>query len=266
MNLKNKRILVTRPREQASAFLRALARIGARPVPFPVIEIRPEPDTAALDRALSLLSSYQWLVLTSVNGVERVWERFSALGLKGTPAGVNIAAIGPKTAEALRRVGLTPDFVPEDYLAEAILPGLGEVKDRWVLLPRADLARPALPQAIQRAGGFAHEIVAYRTLPAQPDSAGVEALRQGVDVVTFTSSSTVRNFILLVRSAGLDARRLPGNPLFACIGPVTAQTAQEEGLPVAVVAEEYTAEGLLEALQRFDFEGAAFDGSPDVRE
>jgi uroporphyrinogen-III synthase len=251
MNLENKRVLITRPRAQAGPFATALEDAGAEAIPFPVIEIRPLSDTSALDRALNKLCCYEWLVLTSVNGVEAVWERLQALGLEREPPQVKVAAIGPRTAGALEARGVPLDFVPEEYVAEAILPGLGDINDCWVLLPRADGARPALPRAIQRAGGIAHEITAYHTLPAEPDSQGMQALQAGVDIVTFTSSSTVRNFIALSAAAGLDARALPGSPIFACIGPITASTAREEGLPVALVAEEYTTEGLLSALQDF---------------
>jgi uroporphyrinogen-III synthase len=248
MKLENKRILITRPQEQSAEFADAIQNLGGQPVLFPVIEIGMIADTTGLDRALNKLSCYDWLVLTSVNGVKTVWNRLEALNIHSIPYEVRVAAIGPKTAAALEGRGVRPDFVPEEYVAEAITPGLGDIRDRWVLLPRADIARRDLVDAIVAAGGIAHEIAAYRTLPAQPNPEAIQALREGVEVITFTSSSTVRNFIALVNSAGLDARQLPGQPLFACIGPITANTASEEGLPVKLVAEEYTTEGLLEAL------------------
>ena len=251
MNLSNKRILMTRPKDQASGFAAALRAHGAEPIDFPVIEIGPAQDTVALDRALKKVDCYDWLVLTSVNGVKAVWNRMSELELPGLPSGMQVAAIGPKTAAALEERGVTPDFVPSEYVAEAILPGLGDLRGRWVLLPRADLARPALARAIQAADGVAHEIAAYRTLPAQPDLAGVQALSSGVDIITFTSSSTVRNFMTLAEAANLDPHHLPGSPLFACIGPITASTAQEQGLPVDVIAAEYTTEGLIQAILRY---------------
>jgi uroporphyrinogen-III synthase len=116
------------------------------------------------------------------------------------------------------------------------------------LLLRADIARPALTEAIRHAGGEAHEIPVYRTLAGEPDSTAIEALREGVDMVTFTSSSTVRHFIDLVRRGGLDPVHLPGDPRFVCIGPITAKTAEEEGLPVALTAKEYTTNGIIQAL------------------
>jgi uroporphyrinogen-III synthase len=251
MNLENRRVLVTRPKAQMETFAERLRAAGAIPVPFPVIEIRPVPDTTALDRALHKLGCYEWLVLTSVNGVNAVWERIQALELTGVPESTQVAAIGPKTAAALQGRGVQADYVPEEYLAEAILDGLGDVHDCWVLLPRADLARDALPKAILAAGGIAHEITAYCTLPAEPDPVGLDALRAGVDVITFTSASTVRNFVATLAGQDLDPLALPGDPLVACIGPITAHAAQEAGLFVSVTAHEFTTEGIIEALNNF---------------
>jgi uroporphyrinogen-III synthase len=251
MNLNGTRILITRPLLQAGEFAAALRAAGAEPVFLPTIQIRPVEDSSALDRALRQLPAYAWIVLTSVNGVEAVWEHLSVLGLPGLPDGLQVAAIGPKTAAALQAKGIKPDFVPDEYIAEAVLPGLGDLDGRWVLLPRADLARPALAQAIQAAGGIAHAVTAYRTLPATPDPKGLQALRAGVDAITFTSSSTVRNFVALVQTAGLDPLQLPGAPLIACIGPITAATAVESGFTVSLVADEYTTAGLLAALQDY---------------
>ncbi len=244
-----KRILITRPRAEADPFAAALRLAGFEPILFPVIEIRPTDNTTALDRALLKLSCYDWVIFTSVNGVEVVWERLQRLQITHWPPEVRLAAIGPKTARALLSRGLSPTFVPQEYIAEAILPGLGDLEGKWVLLPRAEMAREALPQAIARAGGIAHEIPVYHTLPAQPDPQGLLALRQGVDILAFTSPSTVHNFIALVQQAGLDPLHLPGNPGVACIGPITAQAARAHGLQVDVIAREYTTEGLVEALR-----------------
>lgn len=244
------RILITRPRAQSTAFAAALTTAGFEPIYFPVIEIRPMDDNTALDRALLKLACYDWVVFTSVNGVEAVWEHLPPLPPlpMGRGLGVRVAAIGPKTADALRARGVNPDFVPDEYVAEAILPGLGDLRGRWVLLPRAEIARKALPNAIAKADGVAHEIAVYHTLPAEPDPAGLAALRSGVDVVTLTSPSTVQNFVAIVRQHGLDPLCLPGNPIFACIGPITAQAAREEGLNNLAMADEYTTEGLIRVI------------------
>lgn len=246
-----KRILITRPRTQADEFALNLRLAGFEPIFFPVIEIEPIENNIALERALSKLECYDWLVFTSVNAVDVVFDRYP-LNHIGNGSGVKCAAIGPKTAEALQARGITPDFVPAEYVAESILPGLGDLRGKWVLLPRAEIARKALPEAICEAGGIAHEIAVYKTLPAQPDADGLSALKSGVDIVTLTSSSTVINFMAIGRQNGLDPLSLPGNPLFACIGPITEQTAREEGLTNLVVAREYTTEGLIEVISSLE--------------
>jgi uroporphyrinogen-III synthase len=237
-----KRILVTRPRAQANGFAEKLSEAGFEPVFFPVIEIRPIENNVALERALSKLECYDWLVFTSVNAVEVVFGQLQDLSWP------HVAAIGPKTAEALQARGIKPDFVPQEYVAEAILPGLGDLRGKWVLLPRAEIARKALPEAICEAGGIAHEIAVYKTLPAQPDPEGLAALQAGVDWITFTSPSTVQNFIETLRQQKMDPFGLQGNPKIACIGPITEQAARAEGFNVAIVAEQYTTEGLVSAL------------------
>lgn len=237
------RILITRPRQQADSFADGLKAAGFEPIYFPVIEIRPMNDNSELERALGSLSKYEWVVFTSVNGVDVVFSRL--------PAGAyfpKVAAIGPKTADALKTHSVAPDFVPAEYVAEAILPGLGDLKNKWVLLPRAEIARKALPQAIVEAGGIAHEIAIYKTLPAQLNPEGLAALNSGVDWITFTSPSTVQNFVEILRKQKMDPFQLAGNPKIACIGPITERAAKEEGFHVDLVAEEYTTEGLVRVL------------------
>jgi uroporphyrinogen-III synthase len=242
------KILITRPRAQADDFADKLRLAGFEPVYFPVIEIRPIENNVALDRALEKLNCYEWVVFTSVNAVEVVFSLTPTPLPMGEGQGVRFAAIGPKTAEALRKRGIEPDFIPDEYVAEAILPGLGELNGKWVLLPRAEIARKALPEAIANGGGIAHEIAVYKTLPAEPDPNGIAALKSGVDVITLTSPSTVQNFVAISKQNGLDPLNLPNNPLFACIGPITEQAAKEEGLVNLVVAKEYTTEGLMEII------------------
>ena len=255
------KVLITRPRNQADSFASALTEAGFDPIFFPVIEIRPFKENVALDRAVEKLSCYDWIVFTSVNGVDAFFahqesatesqshgENKFSLSLRDSVAGIKVAAIGPKTAQALEARGVKPDFVPEKYVAEAILPGLGDLRGRWVLLPRAEIARKALPEAIVAAGGIAHEIAAYQTLPAEFHPEGLAALKSGVDAVTFTSPSTVENFVEIVRRAGLDPLHLPGNPQIACIGPITQNAAQEAGFSDIAVADEYTTEGIVTLL------------------
>jgi uroporphyrinogen-III synthase len=263
-----KRILITRPRAQADEFSERLRWAGFEPIFFPVIEIQPIENNVALERALEKLNCYEWVVFTSVNAVEVVFDviaRSREAATKQSPVEEwrllrsarsditrRVAAIGPKTAEALKARGITPDFVPDEYVAEAILPGLGDLQGRWVLLPRAEIARKALPEAIVNAGGIAHEIAVYRTLPVQPEPGGLAALKAGVDVVTLTSPSTVQNFIAIARQNGLDPLNLPNDPLFACIGPITERAARDESLTRLVAAKEYTTDGLIETIRNME--------------
>lgn len=246
-----KHILITRARAQADEFAEKLRSAGFEPIYFPVIDIQPVENNLALERALSKLNCYEWIVFTSVNAVDVVFDAFAPLLLQEDRC-VKFAAIGPKTAEGLKARGIVPDFVPEEYVAEAILPGLGDLLGKWVLLPRAEIARKALPEAIFNAGGVPHEITVYKTLPTQPNLEGLLALHEGVDVITFTSQSTVMNFIAIAEKNGLDPRNLPNDPVFACIGPITGQAAKEAGLSDIVIAKEYTTDGLLAALKNLE--------------
>jgi uroporphyrinogen-III synthase len=197
---------------------------------------------------LSSLQKYDWVIFTSVNAVEVVLKRLPAGAFDPAAAMPHVAAIGPKTADALTRRGLRPAFVPDEFVAEAILPGLGDLSNKWVFLPRAEIARKVLPDAIAAAGGIAHEIAVYKTLPAIPDPEGLAAIRAGVDVITLTSPSAVQNFFAIMRSNKLDPLDLPGAPLYACIGPITESAAREEGLLNPIVASEYTTDGLAELI------------------
>lgn len=239
------KVLITRPRKQADTFASALEEVGFEPIFFPVIEIRPFEENVTLDRAIEKLNCYDWAVFTSVNGVEAFFERLN----NTYPENIKTAAIGPKTAKTLEARGVSLDFVPDEYIAEAILPDLGDLRGSWVLLPRAEIARKTLPEAIVEAGGVAHEIAVYQTVSAEPDEDGLAALKSGVDAVTFTSPSTVSNFVDIVRNTGLNPIDLPKNPKIACIGPITQQAAEEAGFVDILVAEKYTAEGLVKLLQ-----------------
>jgi uroporphyrinogen III methyltransferase/synthase len=241
------KVLVTRPRAQSSSFGEALQAAGFEPIYFPVIEIRAVENNIELDNAIKNLAKYEWIIFTSVNAVDVFFEQGKPQELP-----VQVAAIGPKTTDALRKHNIKPDFVPEEYVAEGILPGLGDLRGKWVLLPRAEIARQELPEAIVKAGGIAHEIVVYQTLPAEVDMDGLNSLKSGVDVITFTSASTVENFVAMMRQNGLDPLNLPNNPLFACIGPITEQAAREEGFSNLIVAKEYTTEGLIQIISNLE--------------
>ncbi len=203
--LENKRILITRPRAQAVDLCDKLAALGATPIVFPTIEIAPLEDTSLLDEALRTLDQYQWLIFTSVNGVKAFWDRLNLTGLQDLSGfSGNIAAIGPATAQALEAHGVAVTLIPDEYVAESIVANIGDVRGRRILLPRADIAREALALELRRRGAVVDEIAAYRTLPAKPDPIGLAELQRGVDVITFTSSSTVRNFV--ASNPGCSAR------------------------------------------------------------
>ncbi|HXJ36332.1 MAG TPA: uroporphyrinogen-III C-methyltransferase [Candidatus Eisenbacteria bacterium] len=252
--LVGRRILVTRPRAQAGELAALLEDLGAEVVVAPTIEIAPPADAAALDRAVVAASSYDWIVLTSVNGVRVLFDRLAALRRDVRElAGTRFAAIGPETAAELERHLVRPAVVPEDFRAEGLLDALGDadVRGRRVLLLRAAGARAILPDTLRARGAAVDEVIAYRAIvPPATDAAGLRAalVEGGLDVLTFTSSSTVRNFATLLGPEAIATLGLHGRPLVACIGPVTAETAREVGLRVDVVPASYTASALAHAI------------------
>ena len=245
-----KRILVTRAQVQNDSFMQDLTLAGFEPVNFPVLDIRLIQDNPELVEALTSLSHYDLVIYTSLNGVEAFWYHLNKLKLKTIPENVRVAAVGSKTAEALRSFGVTPHFVPGEFISDAFLPGLGDLKGRRVLLPRSDIALPSLPEAIKNAGGIVNEIVVYCTLPARVSENQLADLRSGVDLVTFTSPSTVHNFTHILKNNDLDPFHLPGSPEFACIGPTTRKAALEAGFHVSIIAQEHTTRGLIDAIHQ----------------
>ncbi|HYN87640.1 MAG TPA: uroporphyrinogen-III synthase [Ardenticatenaceae bacterium] len=248
--LAGRRVLVTRPEEQAGAFVRRLREVGAEPVLMPTIRIVPPEEGGGLDAAIERLGQYAWVIFTSVNGVRFFFERLERRGQSATALSqARVAAIGPATAQALTERGVAPHFVPTEYVAEAIVAGIGEVTGQCILLPRADIARKALVEGLQAKGAAVDEVVAYRTAPARTNAGALEDLTAGIDVATFTSPSTVRNFMALFE--GEPPKQILGDAIVACIGPITAQAAREAGYDVDVVAEDYTIDGLLHAIVKY---------------
>ncbi len=245
------KILITRPREKAFETASQLRELGADPVIFPTIAIRPPKSWEPLDRAVADLSTYDWVIFTSTNGVRFFWQRLREAGRDARAfSGTRLAAIGPITARELASRGLQADLIPDEYVAESILHHLVDLQGTSILLPRADIARPLLAEGLEEAGARVDEVVAYRTVPAAAeDVERVQAMLAtgALDVLTFTSSSTVCQF---VHSVGPLPERSEGT-VVACIGPVTAQTARELGLPVHVSAREHTIAGLLDALVEY---------------
>lgn len=235
--LAGRRIVITRPAERAGRLAERLASLGAVPIVFPTIRIEAA-EPGPLVAAARALDGFDWVIFTSANGVEAFFARLGDAGKDARDVGRRkVAAIGPVTAAALRERGVEPALMPDEYVAEAILASLGEVRGLRVLLPRADIAREALAEGLRERGAQVTEIAAYRTVGAAGPAPDLEA----ADAVTFTSSSTVRHFV------GSGARQ--GRAKVVCIGPVTAATARELGLEVSAVASEYTEDGLIEALE-----------------
>src|SRR6059036_313726 len=252
--LFGRRIVVTRPRAQAGALADRLEAEGAEVIPFPTIAIAPPSDPAPLERAVAAAGGYDWIVFTSANGVEAFFARFAAARRDVRElASVRLAAIGPETAAQLERRLLRVAVTAEDYRAEGLLAALAgeEMRGRRVLLPRAAGARPVLPEALRARGAQVDEVIVYRALPpAETDVAGLTAALEAgaVDAVTFTSSSTVRNFVELLGRRATARLLANGRPAVACIGPVTAATARDLGLRVDVMPAAYTAAALAAAL------------------
>ncbi len=255
--LFGQRVLVTRARSQASELLAKIDDLGGETYEFPVIETK-LPDAhesvQAIKIALEEAESYDWVMLTSVNGVEYFfrWLDLHAVDIRRFHR-AKFAAVGPKTAEALSARGIRADLLPESYRAESLLEGLNNLllPGQTALLPRGDLARETLPKELKERGIKSVEIDVYETIMAAPRDLWLpEMIENGeIHVITFTSSSTVINLLEALRQLGLrnpaDALR---NIEIACIGPVTARTAEENGLNVTVVPEKATIDGLVEAL------------------
>ncbi|HSM59051.1 MAG TPA: hydroxymethylbilane synthase [Candidatus Sulfomarinibacteraceae bacterium] len=248
--LQGLRVVVTRARPQAPELADRLRALGAEPVLVPTIRIAPVADTTELDQAINSLSDYDWVIFTSVNGVSIFWERIEALGKgKAIFEDVRVSAIGPATGQALAEAGVEPDFVPDEFVAERIAEGLGDVEGLTILLPRAELARATLADMLVEQGARVEEIATYRTLPALISEDELAQL-EDVDLVTFTSSSTVRNFVDLV-GGPKEVRRRVADAHVACIGPITAGTAAELEMPADIVAETYTMDGLVDAIRTY---------------
>jgi uroporphyrinogen III methyltransferase/synthase len=252
--LLGKTIFVTRTREQASELVDQLAALGAECLEFPTIRIVPPSDWSGLDQALNRLEEMNWLFFTSPNGVRFFFERLKALQLDlRRLKGIKIGVIGPATAQALETFHLRPDLVPEKYQAEYLLEALSVLPwtNQNVLIPRAEEARDVLPDGLREMGAEVSVVTAYRTLPADEDTeALMEKLNRGeIDGLTFTSSSTVIHFLALFPRQ--EILPLLKKVDIACIGPITAQTARDNGLQVSIVAEEFTISGLVAAIENY---------------
>ena len=280
--LQGKRVLVTRTREQASVLSEGLQRLGAIPVEFPTIRIVPPSDWTQLDSTLMRLYlsastkeaentsyRYEWLVFTSANGVHICLQRLQQLGYDPHMLQhIRIATIGPATADALTTYGLTADIIPDAYVAEGVAEAIIEdarqhgivLNGQHILLARAAEARKVLAIMLRNAGAIVDDVPAYYTLTAAVDDERGRNVwtmlhQRQITIITFASSSTVRNFIAWVKQCeeATGVTLLPSSlPTIACIGPITSQTARELNLTVAIEAKEFTIDGLLKAIVKYE--------------
>lgn len=241
-SLAGLRVMVTRADRQAAALADALAALGAQAVRCPVIAIEP---IAVDPAALQDLGRYDWLVLTSANGVDRLRELLQEAH-RDFPAGLNVAAIGPETAARAKEAGMTATLVPQRFIAEDLADALSAAMSprAHILLARAAGARDVLPEQLRARGAQVDVLETYRAVPPPDVRLRLAACLPDIDMVTFASSSTVRHFVDAMPGP------LPDRMLVACIGPITAQTARELGLRVDIIAQEYTTSGLVDAIVR----------------
>jgi len=250
--LFGKRILVTRAASQAGSFEKLLTEHGALPVRFSSIVIKPLGVNEKLDNAISHLDKYDWIAFTSVNGVEAFFNRLRDSGLDSRClSGLKIGAIGPMTGRALQKMGITPDYLPAEFTGHGFVAGLKKQQagGQRFLLPRADIADDEIIRGLKKLGAGVDEIAVYSTTRPRSNNTRLKELlfHDNIDVITFTSSSTVTNLLHSLSKAEIAQIR----PEIACIGPKTARTAAEAGLKVAIMAREQTMPGLLAAMEDY---------------
>ncbi|RYG23858.1 uroporphyrinogen-III synthase [bacterium] len=237
-------ILVTRPAHQAAGLAEPLEALGATVYSLPAIAIEPPEDLEALDAVLYDWDRFDWVIFTSVNGVNAVRDRMDALGLNRKAQGrTEIAAVGPSTAQAVRDAFREPAAMPEKYVSDEIADALGDVRGKWVLLPRADIARREVVDRLNALGALTEEVVAYRIVRPTDDAPLPE---QVPDVITLTSSSSVHGTRDALAARGKESWMRESR--LACIGPITAATARDLGYEVALMAEEHSIPGLVDAI------------------
>ena len=249
--LFRRRIVVTRSSDQASELVRMLEDLGAETVSMPTIRILPAEDPAAIDAACDTAETFDWIVFTSVNGVEHFMTRFLARRDIRDLKGVRVCTVGPATTARVQQFGIQVDVTPAEFRAEGVLAALGEIDEldgARILLPHAQMAREVLGDELRKAGADVVELVTYRTeIGGEPGQDVYRMLLdRRVDAVTFTSASTVRNFVRLLGAE--QAADLLRTTTVAAIGPVTAEAAQHLGITAAVIPDEYTIPALVGAL------------------
>lgn len=252
--LANKTVLITRARDQADECIRLLAERGATAIEFPTIEVIPPQSWSDLDQALNEIETFHWIIFSSANAVRFFMERLQALGKDVRILdGIRICAVGPKTAASLKVFGLEPTLLPAEFKAEGVLAALDTEKVQGLrfLIPRAKEAREVIPEKLRERGALVRVVTAYENRLPVADVDPIRSLfeQKKIDLVTFTSSSTVRNFVEMLGQKGY--KTLLQGVSIACIGPVTAETAREYGLRVDIMPKEYTIPALVDAMVDF---------------
>jgi len=252
--LAGKKILITRTREQSEDFAVQLKKLGAEGIEFPTIEIAPPARWRELDQAADRLESYDWIIFTSPNGVNFFWQRLKERGKSPhLPPSLKVCAIGPATADQLKRKGVSVSYIPKQFIAESILDGFKRrrMDGKRILLARAKKARDILPKGLKKMGAEVDVVEVYRTVRPKGGSKRMKKLlaEEKIDVITFTSSSTVNHFADLLKKE--DLKNLVKGIAIACIGPVTAGTAKERGLNVRIQPKQYTIPALTQAIAEY---------------
>jgi len=248
--LAGKRIMVTRPAGESKLLSSKLNALGATTIEVPTIEISDPADSTPLKESILSLTKYDWIIFTSVHGVRFFIKYMTKIGVSTEILNrLKIAAIGSATARALELIGKKADFIPNAYLTERIATDLGDVKGRFILLPRANIASKRLPQLLRQRGAIVEEVEAYRTLIPRRLSSDLlaDVLESGIDLITFTSPSTVHNFVQVLNEKK-HLQRLLKTIKAACIGPVTGKAAEQLGFNVSVVSNAHTTDALVEAI------------------
>ncbi len=252
--LKGKHILITRPEEQAKDFIEALKAQGAEPISFPTIRIISPRDWVKVDNAIENLTTYDVLIFTSVNGVKFFFQRLKEKGKNiGSLKKLKMVAIGPKTAAAIEQFHLRVDIVPKKFQAESVVEALEKegITGKRFLLPRAEKARDVLPKEITKRGGHIDVVTVYRTGKGEGNIQEVKELfrKRLIHVITFTSSSTVKNFVELLAEKNIS--KMIKGAVVASIGPITADTAASLGIRTDIMPKNYTIPGLVKAISEY---------------
>jgi uroporphyrinogen III methyltransferase/synthase len=253
-SLAGKRILITRAREQSGVFAAQLETLGAEVIEFPTIEIVPPLHWGEVDRAIDQLKSYDWIIFTSTNGVNFFWLRVRERGKRlRLPSSLKVCAIGPATANRLKKKRVSVHYIPKEFIAESILEGFEKmmIQGKRILLARAKKARDVLPEGLKELGAEVDVVAVYRTIRPRGGSKRLRRLlTEGeIDLIAFTSSSTVNHFAELLKKE--DLKKLLKGIAIACIGPVTARTAKEWGLKVRIQPKQYTIPGLTREIAEY---------------